>query len=436
MCGNRLRSRLHKAILLTNMAIRQLSFKLILVTLLVNSAFTVLADSAEAKRASIPPGQSLLIMSKPGKDPDRFKQRLEKRGLAVVNEIRCAKDSFAIYEVQPKTGNIKTALNQVLASQDEDLEAAEVKFGSKTNACTPSINDPEFPSQTHLQTLNFSEMRCLLDAMGISQQQQARVTVIDAGISPITNEMTDVVQFHFVAGANGVSETPFDTGIHGTAVSSVLGSRTNNGNLFTGISSHSNPAVKLISLRVADNTGAIDTMDAIRALTWCIDHQTERGGAGVINLSINSTQLPTYNGSTIVQGLAKSLKKQDDLIVNGAGNLGIEDPSKEKYIRRVAGLDESEVRWVNSNFGPFTAAAPAVNVRCWNNSTSAPFYATGTSLSTPCWAGAVALIMSLNPNLTAPKADKLLFKEGRETSQGYIVPDLRAAVIKALKLKP
>ncbi|MBX9666153.1 MAG: S8 family serine peptidase [Candidatus Obscuribacterales bacterium] len=375
-------------------------------------------------------------MSRAGKNPVRFRERLEKRGLTIVNEIKCTKESFSIYEVQPKTATVTAALTQVIASQDEDLEAAEIKFGSKINACNPSINDPEFPSQTHLQALNFSEMRCLLDAMGITQQVQARVTVVDTGITPITNEMTDIVQFHFVGGANGTAEPAADIGSHGTAVTSVLGARTNNNNLFAGLASHSNPAVKLTSLRVADNTGAIDTFDAIRALTWCIDHQAERGGPGVINLSINSTALPTYNGSTIVQGIAKSLKKNDDLIVNGAGNLGIEDPSKEKYIRRVAGVDETDQLWSSSNFGPFRAAAPAVNVRVWNTATSAPAVASGTSLSTPCWSGAVALLISLNPNLTAPKADKLLFKEGRETAQGYIIPDLRTAIIKALKLRP
>lgn len=410
-------------------------FKLILVSLLVSVATGAVTERADAKRKKIPPGQSILVMSKPGKDPSRFKERLVRRRFVIVNQTFCKKESFAIYEVQPKSGTVKSALNRVLTSQDEDLEASEIKFPSKTIQCTPSINDPEFPSQTHLQQLNFGEMRCLLDAMNVTQQQPARVTVIDSGITPIPGEMTNVTQYNFVDRVNGVPEASYDTGLHGTAVTCVMAAATNNSALFTGVSSHTNPTVRITSLRVGDDAGLIDTFDALDALTWCIDHQTERGGPGVINLSINSNQLPTYNGSTVVQGIAKSLRKHGDLIVNGAGNAGFLDPSKEKFLRRVGGLDETDHLWSSSVYGPFKAVAP-VTARTWNTVASAPAVFTGTSLSAPCWGGAVALLMSLNPKLTTKKADKLVFKTGRTTEDGYIVPDLRAAVIKALKLRP
>ena len=44
--------------------------------------------------------------------------------------------------------------------------------------------------------------------------------------------------------------------------------------------------------------------------------------------------------------------------------------------------------------------------------------------------------MSLDPNLSAPKADKILFKTARKTAEGYLIPDLRGAVNKALELEP
>lgn len=376
-------------------------------------------------------------MSRPQCDVDKFKERLKKRGLVILNEIRSKTESFGIFEVQSQNGTVQAALNNVKSSGDIDLETAEIKFASKSIQCVPSINDPEFANQLNLQQVNFSEMRCLLDAMSISQVVPARITVIDSGVAPITNEMTNIQQYNFVGGLNGIAESAFDTGYHGTAVTTIAAAATNNGVLYTGLASHTNPSVKVISCRTSDPSGAIDTLDVIRALTWCVDNQVARGGAGVINLSINSTALPTYNGSTVVQGIAKSLSKHKDLLVNGAGNTPIEDPSKEfKYIRRVGGIDENDLYWSQSTFGPFKSVAPAVNVRTHNNLTGLPGNGTGTSFSTPHWSGAIALLMSLSPSLTASGADKVIYKTGRITSQGYVVPDLRAAVIKTLKLKP
>ena len=158
---------------------------------------------------------------------------------------------------------------------------------------------------------------------------------------------------------------------------------------------------------------------------------------GVVNLSINNATAPTFNGSPAIQAIAKALAKHKDLLVNGAGNFSGLDPSKSlKYIRRVGGVDENDLYWSQSTFGAFKSVAPAVNIRIHNTSTGNPSIASGTSLACPMWSGAIALLMSLNPKLTPSSADKLIYKTGRETAQGYIIPDLRAAVIKALKLKP
>ncbi len=319
-------------------------------------------------------------MSRPQCDVDKFKERLQKRGLVIVNEIRSTTEGYGIFEVQSIKGTAQSALINVRNSADVDLEAAEIKFASKPNACVPSINDPEFVSQLFLQQLNFSEMRCLLDAMNITQIVQPRITIVDSGVKPITNEMTNITQFNFASEANGLPEAAFDAGFHGTAVATIAGAATNNGVLYTGISSHSNPSVKITSLRTSNDGNTIDTLDVLRALTWCVDNQAARGGVGVINLSINSSTLPTYNGSTVVQGIAKSLAKHKDLLVNGAGNTPMLDPSKQfKFIRRVGGIDENDIYWTSSTYGPFKSVAPSVHIRTHNTLTGAPGYGDGTS---------------------------------------------------------
>ncbi len=406
-----------------------------LITLAAIAGTTLFPQAASARK--IPPGQSVVVISRPQCDVEKFKERLKKRGLVIVNEIRSKTESYGIFEVQLQKGTAQAALSNVKSSGDVDLEAAEIKFNSKSIQCVPSIDDPQFALQLHLQQLNFSEMRCLLDAMSISQVVQPRITLIDSGVAPIANEMTDITQFNFVGGANGVAEAPFDSGRHGTAVACVASATTNNGILYTGVASHSNPSVKITSCRISSDGVTIDTFDVLRALTWCVDNQATRGGMGVVNLSINNPTLPSFNGSPVFQGVARSLAKHKDLLVNGAGNTPILDPSKSsKYIRRVGGIDENDLYWSQSTYGDFKAVSPAVNIRTHDTATGAPLVVSGTSLATPCWSGAIALLMSLNPKLTTSSADKLVYRTGRETSQGYIVPDLREAVIKGLRLKP
>lgn len=396
---------------------------------------SVFPQIAQAKR--IPAGQSVLIMSRPNVDIDKFKTRLQKRGLMVVNEIRSKTEHYVILEVQPRSGSVKSALYSVKNSADPDLSTAEIKFASKLNQCVPSINDPEFANQLNLQQINFSEMRCLLEAKNVSQVAQPRLTIIDSGCTPVSNEWTNITQFNFVGGLDGVPEAAGDPQVHGTAVAAIAAATTNNGILLAGVASHTAPSVALTCCRVSNAAGQIDTIDVIRALNWCVDHQAERGGPSAINLSLQSFGLPTYNGSELIQDIAKMLSKHKDILINAAGNDPIEDPSKsKKTIRRVGGIDENDMYWTQSTYGPFKAVAPSVNVRTYSNAISTAASGSGTSYAAPHWSGAIALLMSLEPKLTPAKADQLLYKTGKETSQGYIVPDLRAAVIKALKLKP
>ncbi len=417
----------------------QLSIRHLPALLSVTVGLGLLASPAEAKR--IPPGQSLIIMNRPHSDVDRFKERLRKHGLTIVKEVRCNADAFSVFEVQPKSGSVKGALTKVLTSGDVDLEAAEVKKGAKFQACNPAINDPSFSVQTDLQQLNFSEMHCLLDAMNISQAVQPRFTLIDTGMSPVTsgNEMVNFQQFNFVDGVNGVVETPTQTtfsGVHGTGVASVAAATTNNSKLLCGVASR-NLSVKITSCRVSDDDATLDTMDVINAMTWCIDNHSIRGGAGVINMSVNAIPpIPSYNSSPVFQGVAKSGRKVKDLFVNCAGNDGLEDPSKEKYIRRVSAVDSNDALTDFSNYGNFKAAAPGAHVAAIDQTDYSVQFAFGTSFAAPQWAGAIALLMSLNPTLDAIKADGIIEKTGRKTAEGKVIPDLRAAVIKALKLKP
>lgn len=410
---------------------------------LVWIAFVLAAGASSPSNA-----ETLLVMSRRGSDAEQFKARLAQQGFTVIREARCKTYQYSIFEVLPNSGDAPAALRSLHAAKDADLAVAEMKFDSVLSSCTPDINDPDFDEQWHLQAMNFDEMHCLLDAHGVKQTRQPRITLVDSGIQAIKKEMNkgQIREFSFVGGVNGVEDDVFIDGVanqHGTAVTSVVAATTNNGKFLASVPSIDKQA-KITMCRVAEND-AIETMDVLDAMVWCVDNQAVRGGPGAINLSINSTELPTYNGSSIVQEIARDAYKQSDLFVNGAGNTNFEDPSpKTKHFRILVGLDETDMRWdegegVGSVYGEFKAATPCTDIPYLISSGKSDFdvfHGTGTSFAAPCWASCISLLMSLDPNLTAPKADKILFKTAQRTVEGYHLPDLRNAVNKVLELEP
>lgn len=382
---------------------------------------------------------TILICTHPGSDAGEARKTLTDKGCKIIREIKCVAGKFSIFHVQPNGVSASSLISSINGTVDPNIMSAEITFQSKCQwsfwpkpSCTP--NDPAYPSQYNLPSMNWNDARCTLRLLGINQRAQPRVTLLDSGVNPITNnnEMTDIQQFSFINGANGTPETPFDAGFHGTAVSGCMAGRTNNSTLIAGTASHNLP-VKVTCCRVSSDGTFLNTTDAIAAMTWCVDNQALRGGPGVINLSINSSSGPTYNASPVIQEIARAARAQGDLFVNGSGNSGLEDPSPELNLRRVGGLDENNVRASFSNFGPFQAYTNAVNILTYNLSfPSSLGFATGTSFACPQWAAVISLLQSISPRLNAAKADKIVFATADRTPDGNRIPNVNTAVIFAI----
>jgi subtilisin family serine protease len=280
--------------------------------------------------------------------------------------------------------------------------------------------------------MNWNDAHCALRLLGIEQRAYPRFTVLDTGCNSITtgDEMTNIQQFNFVGGLNGVPESNVDSGIHGTAVAGIASVRTHNSTLLAGVASHNLPT-RVTSCRCSSDGSSVQTIDVLRAMTWCIDNQSLRGGPGIINISLNSIGLPSYNASPVFQEIAKLARKKGDLFVNAAGNDGLVDPSPERNIRRVMAYDEDNNVASFSNTGPFKAGAPGVLVAAMDSPNSVAF-GSGTSFAAPNWGGVAAFIMSLNPRLTAPKADKIVYKTADTTAQGNKIPNVNRAVISSI----
>ncbi len=107
---------------------------------------------------------------------------------------------------------------------------------------------------------------------------------------------------------NDLDPRPSDNAIHGTAVASLIAAQTDNE---IGIASLSRGAVKIMSLRVADN-GVLQTDNIVRAILFAVHN-----GAKVINMS--------FAGPTYSQKLEQAIiyaQEHGVLMVVAAGNAG------------------------------------------------------------------------------------------------------------------
>lgn len=186
-------------------------------------------------------------------------------------------------------------------------------------------------------------------------------------------------------------------GPHGTMVAGIISAKTNNGIGIAGIAGGNNSAgTKIIPYRAKKNSHTISAIyDAVAK------------GARVINISYEASESSLYN-------MAISYAYDNGVtIVCASGNVHssqIVYPASNIYTIAVRSIDNyNNVDW-DSNYGyGLDLVAPGVDI----TSTSTINYlyygiGTGTSFAAPHVSGVIALMLSVNPNLTPYKIRNIL----------------------------
>jgi thermitase len=187
---------------------------------------------------------------------------------------------------------------------------------------------------------------------------------------------------------DGVVDT-LDQHGHGTIVSGLAASRTNNGSGIAGLGRDSS----LMPLKIAGADG-FSTYSAIAAATvYAADH-----GAKVLNIS--------YGGGSDSETLREAMTygwSQGLVITAAAGNsgtLGIAYPAAYPNVLAVGSTDGSDLKSNFSSFGPeLKVVAPGSGVYSTNMAGGYGAYF-GTSYAAPEVAGLAALLFAANPSLT------------------------------------
>ena len=188
------------------------------------------------------------------------------------------------------------------------------------------------------------------------------VAVIDTGIAPITEfSTTDVFvgpDLSFEGNIDAVAG--LDTYGHGTHMAGIIAGRTPDADPlhpragdFIGVA----PDARIVSVKVADNTGAVDVSQVIAAIDWVVQNRTTNGlNIRVLNLSYNT------NGtqSAVLDPLSKAVEnawRHGIVVVVSAGNEGrgakeLASPATNPYVIAVQAAEwEDGGEWIIPSVG-------------------------------------------------------------------------------------
>ena len=272
------------------------------------------------------------------------------------------------------------------------FESVEMNSFGGVNA-TP--NDPVFINQYHWFNINGWPHINAPSAWDTETGATNPVTVavLDLGVDSLNIDLNlSSVKWDFYN--NDPEPQPLANDHHGTAVAGVIGAKTNNGLMVSGISGgwgNNNLGSKIMVIRVGSGE-LIDGEKVDDAIIFAANN-----GAKVINMSfwIDETQ-------AIKDAIEYAYNQKGCLLVAGAGNQinqpNLKFPAKHPKVHSVGGITKSW-QYYNNRSTDLDVVAPNENIVTTANGTFGIGQFSGTSFSSPQVAGVGALLFSRKPNI-------------------------------------
>lgn len=253
------------------------------------------------------------------------------------------------------------------------------------------MNDPLYVggNQWHLQAVRAAEAWAITTG-----SPEVVVAVVDTGIDPEQPDLAGKV----IGGYDFVNERfalGDDIG-HGTAVASFITANTGDGKGLAGLA----PGVRLLSFKSFGPFGGTN-FDVARGIIAAAD-----AGARVINGSFGGGR----PSRIVTEALAYAARKGAVTVV-ASGNGGSSQPSYPAagpYVIAVGATDRNDRPTDFSQWGPHVSVVAPGGGVLGALAGGDQEVTNGTSFATPIAAGVVALMLSVNPALTAAEVQRIL----------------------------
>ncbi len=291
------------------------------------------------------------------------------------------------------------------------------------------------------------------------------VAVIDTGVAPVPELATaDVFVGPDLSFEGGVDELAgLDTYGHGAHMAGIIAGRTPGADPlsprpgdFIGVA----PDAGIVSLKVADNTGATDVSQVIAAIDWVVQNRNRDGlNIRVLNLSYNTSGTQSYIDDPLSKAVENAWR-HGIVVVVSAGNEGrdaggLANPATNPFVIATSAVEKvadgvwDVPWWAPSGDGVRNPdiLAPGVSVTSLRvpgsridlehpggrvEGDDRLFLGSGTSQSAAVVSGAAALLLQQRPDLTPDQVKGLITSTADDFLQfgsvkGSGVLDLTAA---------
>jgi serine protease AprX len=247
-----------------------------------------------------------------------------------------------------------TAAQARLLAASPDVHAVSLNGTVKTESLPTGV---PVPFSEGGQNVSGDQLQATYDqTMGVTRLWKFGVTgagvgvaVIDTGIDGALPDFASADGNHsrviVSAVDNPNATTATDSYGHGTDVAGIIaGNRPDSAPLhgqYIGIA----PNANLISIKVADETGATTVLDVIYGLQFAIQHQTQYN-IRVVNMSLDSSTPQSYKTDPL-DAAVEAAWMRGIVVVASAGNRGNDSgavqysPGNDPYVITVGGLDEN-----------------------------------------------------------------------------------------------
>lgn len=323
--------------------------------------------------------QRLLVRPKPGMHETQLHELFSRAGAAQADHI----PQIDVRILQVPAAHADTVLTAL--KHNPNLEFAEADAVVQPDVLP---DDPYYSLQWHLPKIGApAAWDKTLGAADVI------VAILDTGVDPAHPDLAPLL----VPGWNFYDNTEDTSDVygHGTA---VAGSAVAMGNNALGIASVSWNC-RIMPIRVSSVTGGGSLSAMAKGLTFAADN-----GARVANISYNAA-----GTSSTVTAAAQYFQSHGGVVTVSAGNDALfVDVANNPYVLTVSATTSTDALASFSNTGPhIDLASPGSAIYTTANG-GGYRSASGTSFSAPIVAGAAALVLSANPNLSGVQVQTIL----------------------------
>ena len=296
------------------------------------------------------------------------------------------------------------------------------------------------------------------------------VALIDSGVAPVqgltSGNVVNGPDLSFESQSTNLRH--IDTFGHGTHMAGIIAGRDvrQSATSFYGDTKNFNgiaPDSRILSVKVADHSGASDVSQVIAAIDWVVHHKNDNGlNVRVLNLSFGTDSVQPSTIDPLCFAVENAWRKGIVVVVSG-GNGGssanrLTNPAQDPYVIAVGGLDTRGTANSTDDVVPAFSSrstsgrtvdvvAPALSVLGLRNPNSAIdqavpsarvgtrfFRGTGTSQAAAVVSGTAALLLQRYPWLTPDQVKKHLtntataFSGATAAERGNGVVNVRKAI--------